>query len=149
MPSVRLKGLNRVSKKLADGRRVTYWYAWKGGPRLDGEPGSPAFVASFAKAAALRKAPMVGGLAGLVKRYRAAPEFTRKADSTRAEWSRWLDRIETASIASLSYEMLNDPAVRDDLLSWRDAYADRPRTADYAVQALSRELAFGTVRGLL
>jgi hypothetical protein len=36
---VRLKGINQVTKVLKDGTTVTYWYAWKGGPRLDGEPG--------------------------------------------------------------------------------------------------------------
>ena len=40
MVRVRLKGLNSIRKKLADGSTVTYWYAWKGGPRLTGSPGS-------------------------------------------------------------------------------------------------------------
>jgi hypothetical protein len=43
---IRLKGLNSVAKTLADGRIVTYYYAWKGGPRLKGEPGTPEFIAS-------------------------------------------------------------------------------------------------------
>src|SRR5215831_3032619 len=32
---VRLKGINWSIKKLADGTSKTYWYAWKGGPRID------------------------------------------------------------------------------------------------------------------
>ena len=37
---VRLKGINSKLKKLADGAMVVrYFYAWKGGPRLAGEPG--------------------------------------------------------------------------------------------------------------
>jgi hypothetical protein len=36
---IRLKGINSRSKTLADGSLVTYWYAWKGGPRLKGELG--------------------------------------------------------------------------------------------------------------
>jgi hypothetical protein len=35
---LRLKGLNSITKKLADGTPRTYWYAWKGGPPLRGEP---------------------------------------------------------------------------------------------------------------
>ena len=35
---VRLKGINRVKKRLASGEEVTYHYAWKGGPPLKGEP---------------------------------------------------------------------------------------------------------------
>ena len=44
---VRLKGLNRKTVTLADGRVVKYYYAWKGGPPLRGEPGSPEIVAVF------------------------------------------------------------------------------------------------------
>ena len=36
---VRLKGINSVTKRLADGRIVTYWYAWKGGPALQRRAG--------------------------------------------------------------------------------------------------------------
>ena len=53
---VRLRGINSISKKLADGTRRTYWYAWKGGPPLRGEPGTPEFVASYNEAAATKTA---------------------------------------------------------------------------------------------
>jgi hypothetical protein len=53
---VRLKGLNKSVKRLADGRRVTYWYAWRGGPLLRGEPGTPEFVASYNEAIAKKDA---------------------------------------------------------------------------------------------
>ena len=43
MTRVRLKGLNRTTVRLRSGREITYWYAWKGGPRLPGKPGDIAF----------------------------------------------------------------------------------------------------------
>lgn len=149
MPSVRMKGLNRVSKRLADGSRVTYWYAWKGGPRLAGAPGSPEFVASFAAAAKLRFAAPKETLAGLVEQYRAAPDYTRLAASTKAEWLRWLDRIKLAKIGTLPIAALNERAVRAHLLAWRDTYADRPRAADYGAQVLGRVLDWAADRALL
>lgn len=150
MPSVKMKGVNRVTKSLADGRRVTYWYAWKGGPRLEGEPGSPAFLASYSAAVAARKAPRAAGtLAGLVGRYRASPEFDRMADSTKAEWRRWLDRIELADIATLPFASLEEIDSRAVMLDWRDTYADRPRTADYGAQVLTRVLSWAKGRGIL
>ena len=45
MVKVDLKGIAKVTAK---GR--TYWYAWRGGPRLSGEPGSPEFMASYNEA---------------------------------------------------------------------------------------------------
>jgi hypothetical protein len=43
---VRLRGLNSITKKLVDGTVRTYYYAWKGGPPLIGEPGTPEFIHS-------------------------------------------------------------------------------------------------------
>jgi hypothetical protein len=37
---VRLKGLNVVRVRLADGTHAEYFYAWKGGPRLNAELGA-------------------------------------------------------------------------------------------------------------
>ena len=34
---VRLKGVNSKRKRLSDGTTKTYWYAWKGGPRIHGQ----------------------------------------------------------------------------------------------------------------
>ena len=49
---IRLKGINCKQKRLADGSLKTYYRAWKGGPPLHGEPGTPEFVASYNAAVA-------------------------------------------------------------------------------------------------
>jgi integrase len=149
VPSVKLKGLNQVRKRLSDGRVVVYWYAWKGGPRLEGKPGSAAFVASYMRALETRKAPSTDTLSALIVRYKGSPEFRKLADSTRAERVRWLDRITAADISRLPTEALNDTRARAELLEWRDGYADRPRTADYAMQVLSAVLSWSVKRGYL
>lgn len=149
MAIVRLKGLNRVTVTLASGERVTYHYAWKGGPRLPGKPGSPEFVAAYNAAVAERKTRPGDDLAALVARYRASPEFAKNSDDTRRHWGRFLDRIQTDPIGQLPREALDDRRVRADLLDWRDQWADRPRQADYAVQVLGRVLSWSVDRGLL
>jgi integrase len=150
VPSVRLKGVAKVTARLASGARATYWYAWRGGPRLAGKPGSPEFVASYTKAVQSRTSPPAGSLAGLVALYKASPEWKSNAASTKAEWSRWLDRISDAdgelAIGDFSLGALNDPDVREDILAWRDQWADRPRSADYAMQVLSRVLSWSVDR---
>ena len=47
---VNLKGINRITKRLADGSSVTYDYAWKRGPTLPGKPGDLEFIAAFNEA---------------------------------------------------------------------------------------------------
>lgn len=154
MAVVRLKGLNRNTKTLADGTRVTYWYAWKGGPRLPGKPGDPEFLAAYNQAVADRKSKgQDETLAGLVRRFRASAEFKQFADSTAAEWRRWLDVIEADAadldIGGLPLKALDDRRVRADLLDWRDQWGSTPRKADYAMQVLSRVLSLGVDRGML
>jgi len=53
---VRLKGLHWSTFRSADGRKVTCYYAWRGGPRLRGEPGTPEFIADFNEAVARKVA---------------------------------------------------------------------------------------------
>src|SRR5215469_1496449 len=52
---MRLKGINSLTKKLADGTVKTYWYAWKSGPRIDAEPGTPDFIRQYSEATAAKK----------------------------------------------------------------------------------------------
>ena len=47
MVRVRLEGINTVRKRLADGSVKIYHYHRASGLRLDGEPGSAAFIASW------------------------------------------------------------------------------------------------------
>ncbi|NQE62896.1 tyrosine-type recombinase/integrase [Caulobacter sp. RHG1] len=153
MPVVRLKGLNRVKKTLKGGTTRVYWYAWKGGPKLDGAPGTPEFMASYNRALeSIRNRPN-DTLAGLVRRYKGSPEFERLAKSTKAEWSRWLDRISADDgpddIGGLTYKLLDDRRVRADIIDWRNQWKDRPRSADYAIQVLSVVLAQAVDAGIL
>lgn len=150
MATVRLKGLNKATKRLKDGRVVTHWYAWRGGPKLEGQPGSPEFTASYMRAVASRTAAPSDTLKELIERYELAPEFAKLAASTKAERQRWHKRIFAHKIATFPRAALNDPKAKDVLLRWRDEYAAKsPRNADYAVQTLSAVLAWGHQRGLL
>lgn len=60
-----------IAKVIAKGR--VYWYAWRGGPRLRGEPGSADFWASYNAAIADRHIPEPGRFRSLVTLYRASP----------------------------------------------------------------------------
>ena len=57
---IRLKGLNHATKRLADGSLKIYWYAWRGGPLLTGEPGDTDFMASYNAAETTRITPATG-----------------------------------------------------------------------------------------
>lgn len=143
---VRLKGVNRSTKRLADGRRVTYYYAWKGGPRLTGEPGSPEFIAAFNQAHADRKPKAEGTFQSLIALYRESSEFTLKAEKTRKDYERYLRLIE-AEFGELPISALSLPDVRGDFKTWRDSFLPKKRSADYAWSVLARICSIAKDRG--
>jgi len=94
MARIRLKGLNSRRKALADGSVVTYYYAWKGGPRLAGELGSPEFIASYHEAVTAKKAAPMGVLLSLMQAYQGSAEFAGLRDRTRLDYVKQIRLIE-------------------------------------------------------
>lgn len=146
---VRLKGINKVTKRLADGQTVTYYYAWKGGPRLEGKPGSPEFVASFEQAARHLKRRAAGTLQELLDAYQQSSDFTALADRTRFDYVKQIKAIELA-YGDFPVAALSDRRTRGEFLAWRDRNALRsPRQADYAFSVLARVLSWAVDRSLI
>lgn len=136
MVKVDLKGIATVNAK---GR--TYHYAWRGGPRLRGEPGSPIFMADLNDAIEQRRTPDKNRFRFIVADYKASGEYTKLADSTRKQWGKWLDRV-TEYFGDLRIAQFDRPEkIRPVIRRWRSQWTATPRTADYALQVLSRVVA--------
>ena len=137
MVRVNLKGIAKVTAK---GR--TYWYAWRGGPRLLGEPGSAQFVSAYKEAHERLRAPDNERFRSIVTLYKSSADFARLADTTKRNWNRWLDRIGD-HFGDLRIAQFDRPEkIRPIIRQWRNRWADQPRNADYGVQVLSRLLSF-------
>jgi integrase len=147
---VRLKGLNSKRKRLADGSFKTYWYAWKGGPPLRGEPGTPQFMASYNEAVATKIAPPSGVLLALLFQFQDSAEFQFKiSPRTRKDYIKQIKRIERA-FGDFPIKALNDSRARSVFLEWRDQLAQTSlRQADYAYSTLARILSWAHDRGLI
>ena len=146
---IRLKGLNSVAKVLADGSVVTYYYAWKGGPRLKGEPGTPEFVASYHDAVSAKGLPPAGVLLALLQAYQASSEFTGLRDRTRTDYIKQIKHIEVA-FGDLPLSALTARGARAEFMKWRDRLSTRSRRqADYAWTVLARILSWPEDRGLI
>jgi integrase len=134
-----VKGIKKVwSKKM--GRY--YFYAWVGGPKLCGAEGSPEFWQSYNEALADRQLPDAGKFRSLVTLYRGSADFKNLSPSTVRNWSPWLDRI-AEYFGPLSIAQFDRPQkIRPIIRRWRSQWIDKPRTADYALQVLSRVLSY-------
>jgi integrase len=137
MVKVDLKGITKVRAK---GR--IYYYAWRGGPRLRGAPGSLEFLQSYNEAIEDRRTPDTNRFRSLVTLYKASSDYKVLADTTRKNWAPWLDRI-ADHFGDLRIAQFDRPAkIRPIIRKWRSRWADKPRTADYGLQVLSRVLAY-------
>lgn len=151
-----LAGVHRVRKTLSNGWRAEYWYAWRGGPSI--------LVAKGANAAALKREIMrlgpqaaaqlsklkhpkkpEGLLSGLIYAYQASPEFAKKAPRTQSDLKKHLAAIKD-HFGDMETKALEAPDVAEDILEWRDTFADRPRTADHYMSAFDGLLAWGRKR---
>lgn len=137
MVTVDLKGIHTVKAKGS-----TYYYAWRGGPRLEGAPGTDAFIKSYNEAIEQRRIPDAAKFSALVTLYRASPDYQKLAASTKKNWSGWLDRI-SAHFGDMSIRIFDRPEkIRPVIRQWRGKYAATPRAADYGLQVLSRVLSY-------
>jgi hypothetical protein len=124
---------------------LLYYYAWRSGPKLRGEPGSPEFINSYNDAIASQKRPVSGTLLtdhGISKLGRILEEVRRDAARVKA----YLRLIED-KFGDMPIEALSDPRVRGEFKAWRDKMADKPRKADYAPSTLAQLLSFAKDRG--
>lgn len=146
---VQLKGINRVSKRLADGSRVTYFYAWKGGPRLPGKPGDPEFVAAYNAAVAEKVKVPSGTLQAVLTTYQQSPKFADLAPRTRKDYGKHVRLIE-AEFGDFPLAALPDRRTRAVFLDWRDKLALKSRRqADYVFSTFAAIMAWANDRGLI
>jgi integrase len=141
------KGLHYAIVKLADGSRKTYYYAWRGGPRLVGEYGSPEFVASYQAACASKVPAPEGRLLALTQAYQQSQDFLGLRERTRADYIKLIAKIEQR-FGDAPNKALADPRTRGIFLDWRDELALKSkRQADYTWTVLARVLSWAKDRG--
>jgi len=143
---VKLKGVHSVRKTLADGTVRAYHYAWRGGPKLRGKPGSAEFIASYQEAHASLREPSADTVGGLVAIYRASPAFAKLADSTKRDAMSVFKLIEDRFGRMPTRAALSKEA-RKAFIAWRNGFAANPRKADRCWSVLKRVFSYAVEEG--
>lgn len=146
---VKLKGINSVRKKLADGSFATYFYAWKGGPRLPGKPGDADFMAAYNAAIAKKVLPVQGTLQSILTGFQSSSDWDELAPRTQRDYVKLIKVIE-AKFGTFPISGLSDRRTRGVFMAWRDERAKASRRqADYGWQVFARILSWALGRGLI
>lgn len=151
MIDMKLKGINKIRKRLASGEVRTYYFHRATNTPLHGEPNSPEFLRQYAQAQDKTKSAgrNKGTLKELIQRYVESPMYRDIMPRTRQDYQRQIIKIEDA-FGDMPIEVLNDSRVRADFLDWRDQLAKTSKKqADYAITVLGRILTWSVDRGLV
>ena len=146
---VKIKGINKLAKQLADGTKITYYYAWKSGPRLPGKPGDPEFVLAYTAAIGTKAEQPVATVQSVLNAYQASPKFADLADRTRKDYIRNIRQIE-AEFSAYPLEALTDRRSRGEFFAWRERLAAKSwRQADDVYATLASIFAWAFDRGMV
>ncbi len=145
---IRITGIHTTHKRLANGDLQKYYYAWRGGPRIDAEPGTPEFKRLYDEKIAGRKVLPADTITGLVDKFKDSTKFTTRSPHTQRAYRTYLALIEK-KFGTMPLAAAEDRRARDVFLTWRDSFAATPRKADYAWATLARLMSFGKDRGLM
>lgn len=154
-----LPGGHRVRAKLAGDRVGEYWYAWRGGPRIlavqarsDAElsrkvaEATPAALEAYK--ALVTPASADDFLSGLIVKYLDSAEYKRLGVRTKRDIRLHLDVVRK-DLGDMEVKALGADKARSVLITWRDCYKDKPRTADNRLDCLSKVTRWAYDRGLV
>lgn len=156
---VKIPGAHRVVVRRPNKVSI-YWYPWRGDARAVAcftGPTTESALASEANsipkiAEAIAAARGSGGAPGfmddLVRQYLSSPEWERLAISTKRAWRTYITAIR-ADLGDVPLKEFELKGARRTIIEWRDQWADRPRSADYAIQVICRVFSWGKDRELV
>jgi len=147
--AVRLKGVHKVTSRLADGSSVVYYYHRASKTKLEGLYGSAEFLASFAACAEQSASYIDGTINGLIRQFRKSPQWLDLRESTREIMALNLMAVEK-KFGGMKLAALADKRTRPVILAWHDDLAQKtPGAADKKTAALARVLSWGIDRGIV
>jgi len=86
------KASTRHTKGSLNGKTKKYYYAWKNGPRVDAEPGTPEFVRLYGEAC--KKKPAADTMRSLIDYFKDSDEYKVGSIHSRRAYNQYLKLID-------------------------------------------------------
>jgi integrase len=142
---MQIRGIHTTYKRLASGEVKKYYYAWKGGPRIDAKPGTAEFVRLYG-AASERSPEDCETLRSLIDYFKNSDEYKSGSRHTRRSYDRYLTLID-ARFGTMPIGAVEDKRARGEFKSFRGEFASTPRKADYLWTTIARVLSVAKDHG--
>lgn len=145
----RLVGVHKVNATLKNGASVTYYYAWRGGPRIKAKPNTKAFLQEFARLTRDRSQPSKDQTLGwLIGEYQSSAGYRKLRASTRRDYERIIGVLRV-KFGTFPVAAVEAKGARKVFLDWRDTMSDTPRSADMHIVVLARVLSWAKDREIV
>jgi integrase len=145
---VKLKGIHKVKRKLANGDVRIHYYAWRGGPRMVSEPHTEAFAIELAKHKTDSAPVEVTTLDNLIDSFEKSPAFAALAEKTQDSHKHSFKEIRK-EWPKLPLQLTQQRGMKAMIRKWHYTFAANPRTADQMLFSLSRVFTFGVDEELI
>lgn len=150
---VMIKGVHKVRATLADGSVRTYFYAWRGGPRIEAKPHTEAFLLEYARHRAEASPVVTDTIETLIGYFTGTdaepnPDFAKLAPTTqrdhlyafgliRKEWPR------------LPVKLTQQRGMKKEIREWHRKFSLNPRKADKLLFSLSKVFSYAVAHELV
>lgn len=144
---VELKGLHHVKRRLADGSIRHYYYAWRGGPRIEASRDNvEAFAREFYRHIEEASRPTTDTLASLID-YFTGPEEARNPDFLALAQTTQRDHLYAFGLIKkewprLPVKLTQQKGFKADIRKWHRGFAANPRKADKLLFSLSKVFSY-------
>ena len=143
-----IKGVHKVRRRLADGSVRTYYYAWRGGPRIDAEPHTETFLIEYANHKRLATASVrpTNTLETLIEYFTGTdakpnPDFDKLAETTKRDYL-YAFRLIRAEWPLLPIKLTQARGMTREIREWHRRQSANPRKADKLLFALSKVFSY-------
>lgn len=146
---VSLANVNVVTKTLSNGTVKQYRYHKLTKQRIEGEPGTPAYLRSYLEASEKKVEAKGNSFSGLLIAYKNSPEFRALAPSTQANYRQRIEVLRHG-FGDIDLAAFAERKIRAQVLAWRDEIAlDTPQAADALMKLFKAILSFAEQRAII
>ncbi len=137
-----LKGIHKLKRTNAKGQTVYYYYAWRGGPRIEAKYGTEEFIIEYAGHKRRLESSNIETIDDLIRDFEASEEFEKLTVNTKESHLTAFKHIR-AGFDDLPISLIGQPGLKKEIRDWRNKFKDKPRSADAHLNTFKRLFSYG------
>lgn len=150
---VKIKGIHKVKRRLADGSTRVHYYAWRGGPKMLSAPKTGAFALEYAAHKRSETVKDVATIDTLIRHFTGTnaapnPDWLALAETTRRDHE-YAFALIRKQWPGLPAALTQQKGMKGDIRKWHRSFSANPRKADKLLFSLSKVFSYAVADELI